>query len=63
MLVMLSLGALCAALALLTAHLHLAVLADALAVGGALCGLMGFVSAAGFTIRRARRLPTRSDRQ
>jgi hypothetical protein len=62
-LVMLALGALCAALALLTAHLHLAVLADALAVGGALGGLMGFVSAAGFTLRRARRLPTRSDRR
>jgi hypothetical protein len=63
MMVMLSLGALCAALALLTARLHLAVLADALAVGGALCGLMGFVSAAGFTLRRARRLPARSDRR
>ncbi len=32
--VMLSLGALCAALALLSAHVHLAPLADALAVGG-----------------------------
>jgi len=63
MLVMLALGALCAALALLTAHLHLAVLADVLAVGGALCGLLGFVSAASFTIRRARRLPARSDRR
>jgi hypothetical protein len=63
MLVMLALGALCAALALLTAHLHLALLADALAVGGALCGLMGFASAAGFTIRRARQLRTRSDRR
>ena len=63
MLVMLALGALCAALALLTAHLHLARLADALAVGAALCGLMAFASAAGFTLRRARRLPTRSDRQ
>jgi hypothetical protein len=63
MLVMLSLGALCAALALLSAHLHLAALADALAVGGALCGLMGFASAAGFTIRRARQLPTRSARR
>ena len=63
MLVMLALGALCAALALLTAHLHLARLADALAVGGALCGLMGFASAAGFTIRRARQLRARSDRR
>lgn len=63
MMVMLSLGALCAALALLTARLHLAALADALAVGGALCGLMGFASAAGFTLRRARRLPTRSERR
>jgi hypothetical protein len=62
-LVMLSLGALCAALALLTARFHLAALADALAVGGALCGLMGFASAAGFTIRRARQLPTGSDRR
>ena len=62
MLVMLALGALCAALALLTAHLHLARLADALAVGAALCGLMGFASAAGFTIRHARQLRTRSDR-
>lgn len=62
MLVMLALGALCAALALLTAHLHLARVADALAVGAALCGLMGFASAAGFTVRRARQLRTRSDR-
>ena len=63
MLVMLALGALCAALALLSAHLHLPAVADVLAVGGALCGLMAFVSAAGFTIRRARRLPTGSDRR
>ena len=63
MLVMLALGALCAALALLTAHFHRAALADALAVGGALCGLMGFGSAAAFTIRRARQLPTGSDRR
>jgi hypothetical protein len=61
MLVILSLGALCAALAMLTAHLHFAALADALAVGGALCGLIGFIAAATFTIRRARGLPTRSD--
>jgi len=57
MLVMLALGALCAALALLTAHLHLPTLADVLAVGGALCGLMAFVAAAGFTIRRAQSTP------
>ena len=63
MLVMLALGVLCAALALLTAHLHLPRLADALAVGAALCGLMAFASAAGFTIRRARQLRTRSDRR
>jgi hypothetical protein len=63
MLVMLAVGALCAALALLTAHLHLTRLADALAVGAALCGLMGFASAAGFTLRRARQLPTGSDRR
>ena len=63
MLVMLALGALCAALALLTAHLHLATLANALAVGAALCGLMAFASAAGFTLRRARRLPRGSDRR
>jgi membrane protein implicated in regulation of membrane protease activity len=63
MMVMLSLGALCAALALLTAHLHLATLANALAVGAALCGLMAFASAAGFTLRRARRFPERSDRR
>ena len=63
MLVMLSLGALCAALALLTAHLHLTALANVLAMGGALCGLLGFVSAAGFTLRRARRLPEGSDRR
>jgi predicted transporter len=63
MLVMLSLGALCAALALLSAHLHLAALADALAVGGALCGLIGFVSVAAFTLRRARQLPAGSDRR
>jgi hypothetical protein len=62
-LVMLALGALCAALALLSAHLHLATLANALAVGAALCGLMAFASAAGFTLRRARRLPEGSDRR
>ena len=63
MLVMLSLGALCAALALLSAHLRLATLANALAVSAALCGLGAFASAAGFTIRRARQLPTESDRR
>ena len=63
MLVTLSLGALCAALALLSAHLRLATLADALAVSAALCGLGAFASAAGFTIRRARQLPTESDRR
>ena len=63
MMVMLSLGALCAALALLTAHLDLARLADTLAVAAALCGLMAFASAAGFTLRRARRPSTRSDRR
>ena len=63
MLVTLSLGALCAALALLSAHLRLATLANALAVGAALCGLLAFASAAGFTLRRARRLPDTSDRR
>lgn len=63
MLVMLSLGALCAALALLSAHLRLVTLANALAVSAALCGLGAFASAAGFTIRRAWQLPTESDRR
>ena len=63
MLVMLSLGALCAALALLSAHLRLVTLANALAVSAALCGLGAFASAAGFTLRRARRLPDTSDRR
>lgn len=56
LLVLLSLGALGASLALLAARLGLATLADALAVGSALCGLAAFVLVAAYTVRRARQL-------
>jgi hypothetical protein len=56
LLVLLTLAALSASLALLMAHLGLPVLADALAVTAALCGLASFALVAGYTVRRARRL-------
>lgn len=58
-LVVLTLGALSAALALLAAHLRLAVVADILAITSGLCGLAAFLGAAADTIRHARRLPPR----
>ena len=57
MLVILALGAICAALALLMAHLQLAVAADVLAIASALCGLTAFLLTAASTVRRARQLP------
>jgi uncharacterized membrane protein YhaH (DUF805 family) len=56
LLVLLTLAALSASLALLTAHLGLPLLANTLAVTAALCGLASFGLVAGFTVRRARRL-------
>ena len=56
LLVLLSLAALSASLALLTAHLGLAVPANALAITAALCGLAAFALVAAFTVWRARRL-------
>ena len=56
LLVLLTVAALSASLALLMAHLGLAFLADTLAVTAALCGLTSFGLAAGYTVRRARRL-------
>lgn len=61
-LVVLALGALCAALALLAAHLQARTAADILAIAGALCGLAAFLSVGASTIRQARRLPTRGGR-
>jgi hypothetical protein len=58
-LVVLTLGALSASLALLAAHLRLGVIADVLAITSGLCGLAAFVGSAAFTIRHARRLPPR----
>jgi uncharacterized membrane protein YhaH (DUF805 family) len=56
LLVLLSLAALGASLALLAASLGLAVLADVLATASALGGLAAFVLVAAFTVRRARQL-------
>jgi hypothetical protein len=56
LLVLLSLAALGASLALLAARLGLTALADALAVASALCGLAAFVLVAAYTVRRARQL-------
>jgi hypothetical protein len=58
-LILLTLGALSAALALLAAHLRLGVVADVLAITSGLCGLAAFLGAAVYTIRQARRLPPR----
>ncbi len=56
LLVLLSLAALGASLALLAASFGLALLADALATASALGGLAAFVLVAAFTVRRARQL-------
>jgi uncharacterized membrane protein YhaH (DUF805 family) len=56
LLVLLSLAALGASLALLAASLGLVLLADALATASALSGLAAFVLVAAFTVRRARQL-------
>ena len=56
LLVVISLAALCASLALLVANLGLRLLADVLAVTSALCGFAAFALVAAFTVRRARRL-------
>ena len=57
MLVILALGALCAALALLMARMQLAAAAHVLAIASALCGLTAFLAVAASTVRRARQLP------
>jgi hypothetical protein len=57
LLVTLALGALCASLALLMAHLGWPLVADVFAVGAALLGVAAFVAAAASTVRAARRLP------
>ena len=56
LLVLLTVAALSASLALLTAHLGLPVLADTLAITAALCGLAALGLVAGYTVRHARRL-------
>jgi hypothetical protein len=56
LLVLLSVAALSASLALLVAHLGLPRLADTLAITATLCGLAAFGLVAGYTVRRARRL-------
>jgi hypothetical protein len=56
LLVVLALGALAAALALLMARLALPLAADVCAVSAAALGLAAFVTAAVSTIRRARQL-------
>jgi hypothetical protein len=58
LLVTLALGALCASLALLMAHLRWPLAADVLAVSGALLGVAAFLAAAVSTVRAARRLPS-----
>jgi hypothetical protein len=57
LLVVLSLGALGASLALLMAHLRYPLAADLLAIGAAACGLLAVLVAAVSTVRRARQLP------
>lgn len=57
LLVLLSLGALSASLALLLAHWGFSIAADCLAVGSALFGLLAVLTAGVSTLRRARRIP------
>jgi len=56
LLVLVSVAAVCASLALLAAHLALGRVADALALTAAACGAGAFVSTTIFTLRRARGL-------
>jgi len=56
LLVLLSLAALGASLALLAARLGAAALADAFAITSALCGLVAFLLVAVYSARRARQL-------
>jgi hypothetical protein len=56
LLVLLSLGALSASLALLLARLHFPLAADVLAVSGAVFGLLAVLTAGVSTLRRARQL-------
>jgi hypothetical protein len=63
LLVILSLGALSASLALLVAHLQFPLAADLLAVSGAIFGLLAVLTAGVSTLRRARQLPTGQHRQ
>lgn len=56
LLVLLTVAALSASLALLMAQQGLPLIADTLAVTAALCGLAAFGLVAGYTVRRARRL-------
>lgn len=60
LLVLLTVAALSASLALLTAHLGPPRLADILAVAAAVCGLAAFGLVAGYTVRRARGLGKRA---
>jgi hypothetical protein len=60
LLVLLAVAALSASGALLVARFGLAVVADTLAATAAVCGLVAFGLAAGYTVRRARRLGQRS---
>lgn len=57
LLVILSLGALSASLALLLARLQFPLAADLLAVSGAVFGLLAVLTAGVSTLRRARQLP------
>jgi predicted Na+-dependent transporter len=57
LLVILSLGALSASLALLLAHLQFPLAADLLAVSAAIFGLLAVLTAGVSTVRRARQLP------
>jgi hypothetical protein len=59
LLVILALGALSASLALLTARLELARVADVFAIAAAALGVSAFVAAAFSTVRHARRSRTR----
>jgi len=62
LLVIVALGALSAALALLMARWQLPVVADVLAIASALLGLAAFAVTAVTTVRSARRLPSRPGR-
>jgi hypothetical protein len=61
-LLMVALAALCASLALAMARLDAPIVADVFAVSAAICALAAFVTVGLSTIRRARRLSSRSRR-